>query len=163
HNEDWFRINVYGDLYDNIFSLQENWAIKRSECHVLAWKRIKELEDKNIKLDFILTSSSNNGLDEGFFTEDKSSDDKLTIKERRKSDFVRSKMLQYWGTVLPYTDCVDYLECCSSHFSGLNLRIMSTKICNDTTIHYLKKEVRIPNDSSNNSMLAIYLATILSL
>jgi hypothetical protein len=92
--------------------------MRRSECHNLAWKRIKDLSDKNIKLDFILTSGSNDGPDEGFFSEDKSAY-KLKLKERRKSDFVRAQMLNYWASVLPYRECLEYLECCSSHFIGL--------------------------------------------
>lgn len=131
HNEDWFRINVYNNLYDNLFNLHENWFIKRSGCHSLARKPF----------------GSNNGLDRISFTEDKSSND-LIKKEQRKRDFVRVKMLNYWATVLTYKKCLNYLEYCSSHFNGLKLQIMCTKIYNDINIHYLKREVHVPNNIS---------------
>lgn len=136
--------------------------VRSSGCHSLARKRVKELRDKNIKLDFILAFGSNNGLDRISFTEDKSSND-LIKKERRKSDFVRVKMLNYWATVLTYKKCLNYLEYCSSHFNGLKLQIMCTKIYNDINIHYLKREVHVPNNSNNNSSLSVYLTTVLSL
>ncbi|KAI7899437.1 uncharacterized protein BX663DRAFT_554847, partial [Cokeromyces recurvatus] len=33
HNEDWYRVNVYGDLFDLIFCGQTGYETKRAECH----------------------------------------------------------------------------------------------------------------------------------
>ncbi len=106
-----------------------------------AWKRIKELDEENVRLDFIISSYTYIGLDEGLFSEDD-----FKLKERRKSDEVPIKMLNYWKSVLPYEECLYYLECFSTHFNGLNLTIMSSKLYSGHNFHYIKKRVVVPNE-----------------
>ncbi|KAI9473890.1 MAG: hypothetical protein EXX96DRAFT_579781 [Benjaminiella poitrasii] len=43
HNEDWYRVNVYGDLFDFIFNGQVGYETKRYECHSFIVKSLRKM------------------------------------------------------------------------------------------------------------------------
>ncbi|KAI7887586.1 uncharacterized protein EV154DRAFT_427101, partial [Mucor mucedo] len=125
HHEDWYRINVYGDLFDFIFTSRTEYTTKRSECHSTIIKRLKEQQalpesTKDVKLDFIF-SHMNNEMTDSFFCEDKSTD-KESGKDGRKAHYLREKSLEYWTTLLPYSSEIQHLTSISCQFNRLKLR-----------------------------------------
>ncbi|KAG2201205.1 hypothetical protein INT47_013016 [Mucor saturninus] len=74
HNEDWYRVNVYGDLFDFIFNGQAGYETRRSEFHSSIVKSLQKMgildaNTKDVRLDLIFTNSS--GLNDAFYCEDK--------------------------------------------------------------------------------------------
>ncbi|KAI9262569.1 hypothetical protein EDC94DRAFT_496657, partial [Helicostylum pulchrum] len=129
HHEDWYRINVYGDLFDFIFISKTEYTTKHSECHSSIIKSLKELSvlpnpTKNIKLDFIFLPM-NSEISDSFFCEDKSTE-KEARKDRKKAKYLREKYLQYWVILLPYKAEIQRLTSISCKFNRLKLQIKAT-------------------------------------
>lgn len=118
-------------------------------------------EQKNCRLDFILESSSNDRFFEQLFCEDKPKE-KKSESDIEKADLVRSSSLKYWSTLLPYKECLYYIESISCHFNKLTLRVYGTKLIDGRLIHFVKKETSIPNNGSG-PQLADYITTVFSL
>ncbi|ORE13986.1 hypothetical protein BCV71DRAFT_276999 [Rhizopus microsporus] len=165
HNEDWYRVNVYGDLFDFIFNGQVGYETKRrSECHSLIVKSLRKMgfidaETKNIRLDFIFTN--NGGLNDAFYCEDKPNE--RALKDSEKTRRLREQALNYWVSLLPYDECIEHITVVTCQFNKLKLQITATKFIAGATVHSALKEVRIPNNNQEGASVAEYLATIISL
>ncbi|KAI8645696.1 hypothetical protein BD408DRAFT_338216 [Parasitella parasitica] len=166
HHEDWFRVNVYGDLFDFTFISKSNYTTKRSECHSSVIKHLKNLgllpnDTKDVKLDFVF-SHMNSKVGDTLFCEDKKNE-KESCKDRRKADYVREKCLKYWSTLLCDPGHIHHLTAFSCQFNKLELRVKATKIINGITVHIILKQVSIPHDALDGVSIAEYLVTIISL
>ncbi|CAO3657374.1 unnamed protein product [Mucor hiemalis] len=107
HHEDWYRVNVDGDLFDLIFVNQSGYETKRAECRSLIIKSLKKLgalddDTKNVEMDFIFSHTV--GLSDAFYCEDKPNNNDL--KDQKKTKNIREKSLKYWSILLPYPECV---------------------------------------------------------
>ncbi|KAI9252231.1 hypothetical protein EDC94DRAFT_281146 [Helicostylum pulchrum] len=165
HNEDWFRVNVYGDVFDMLFNAKHGYKTKRSECHSQTIKSLKanglvDINEKDIRLDFIFTNSS--GIQDVFFCEDKPTV-KASNKDKQKADYLRESTLRHWTSLLPYEECTQHLCVLSCHFNKLNLRIMGTKLVDGIIVHACLKEIGIPLSDNNGAGIAEYLTTVISL
>ncbi|KAG1451352.1 hypothetical protein G6F46_006935 [Rhizopus delemar] len=149
HNEDWYRVNVYGDVFDLLFNSKHGYKTKRSECHSQIIKALKanglvDVDKKEVRLDFIFTNST--GIQDVFFCEDKPVV-KVSNKDKNKADYLRESALRHWSSLLPYEECIQHLCALSCHFNKLNLRIMGT----------------IPHSDDNGAGIAEYLTAVISL
>ncbi|KAI9487694.1 MAG: hypothetical protein EXX96DRAFT_615451 [Benjaminiella poitrasii] len=165
HNEDWYRVNVYGDVFDLLFNSKHGYKTKRSECHSQTIKALKanglvDVDKKDIRLDFIFTNST--GIQDVFFCEDKPTI-KVSNKDKNKADYLRESALRHWSSLLPYEECTQHLCALSCHFNKLNLRIMGTKLVNGIMIHACLKEIAIPLSDNNGAGIAEYLTAVISL
>ncbi|CAO3628429.1 unnamed protein product [Mucor hiemalis] len=107
HNEDWYRVNVYGDVFDMFFNSQNGYKTKRSECHSQTMKALKAnglvgTHEKDIRLGFIFPNST--GIEDVSFCEDKSSV-KISHKDKNKADFSRESTLRHRSSLLLYEEC----------------------------------------------------------
>ncbi|KAI7872257.1 uncharacterized protein EV154DRAFT_556475 [Mucor mucedo] len=112
HNEDWYRVNVYGDVFDFIFNGQAGYETKRSECHSSIVKSLRNMglldaNTKDVRLVFIFTNSS--GLNDAFYCEDKPYE--RASKDNEKTRHLREQVLNYWKYLLPYNECIEYITC----------------------------------------------------
>ncbi|KAG1305472.1 hypothetical protein G6F64_008349 [Rhizopus arrhizus] len=165
HNEDWYRVNAYGDIFYLLFNSKHGYKTKRSECHSQTIKALKandlvDANEKDIRLDFIFTNST--GIQDVFFCEEKPTI-KISNKDKHKADRLRESALRYWSSLLPYEECTQHLCALSCHFNKLNLRIMSTKLISGIIIHACLKEIDIPLSDNNGAGVAEYLTAVLSL
>ncbi|KAI9478381.1 MAG: hypothetical protein EXX96DRAFT_539482 [Benjaminiella poitrasii] len=99
HHEDWYRINVYGDLFDLIFVGQSGYETKR--------------------MDFIF--SHTDGFSDAFYCEDKPNNNDL--KDQKKTKNVREQSLKYWSSLLPYPECISYIAAITCQFQKLNMHV----------------------------------------
>ncbi|CAO3663906.1 unnamed protein product [Rhizopus stolonifer] len=164
HNEDWYRVMAYGDLFDFIFCGQTGYETKRAECHSLIVKSLKAMgllntDTKNVRLDFIF--SHNGGFDDAFYCEDKPN--KNTFRGAKKTKNLRVQALAYWISFLPYEECIKYITAITCQFNKLKLQITCTKIIAGVTLHSVLKEAKIPNTDQGGASVAEYLATVISL
>ncbi|KAI8641104.1 hypothetical protein BD408DRAFT_389390 [Parasitella parasitica] len=167
HNEDWFRIMVYGDLFDYLFASRGGYMTKRSECHSRIVKSLKELglvneQEPNVKLDFIFCNTSITGINDVFICEDKPTEAE-SVKDITKTRKLREKSLMYWKAILPHSHALEHLSSTSCRFNKLKLLITSTKIINETTVHTTIKETSIPVSERSGGAIADYLTIIISL
>ncbi|GAN07450.1 hypothetical protein MAM1_0161d06947 [Mucor ambiguus] len=144
HNEVWYRANVYGDIFDYIFSVKSGYEAKRSECHSNIVKSLKVMnllppEQKNVKLDFIFfhTATRNDGL----VCEDKPTDTESS-KDCKKVKDLREKALLY---------------------CKLKLTIGASKLIDEVMIHSTLKSVTVPSDEHDGASWAEYLSAVISL
>lgn len=114
---------------------------------------------KDVKLDFIFMH--NGGLDDALYCEDKPNDN--ASKDNEKTRRLREQALNYWVSLLPYDECIEYITAVTCQFNKLKLQITATKLITDATIHLSVKEVRIPNSDKEGASVAVYLATVISL
>ncbi|GAN08225.1 hypothetical protein MAM1_0194c07732 [Mucor ambiguus] len=164
HNEDWYRVNVYGDLFDFIFNGQAGYETRRSECHSSIVKSLRKMglldaNTKNVRLDFIFTNSS--GLNDAFYCEDKPYE--RASRDIKKTRHLREQALNYWVSLLPYNECIEHITAVTCQFNKLTLQIAATKFIAGVTISSVLKEVRIPNNDQEGASVADYLATVISL
>ncbi|CEP10112.1 hypothetical protein [Parasitella parasitica] len=136
HHEDWFRMNVYGDLFDFAFISKSNYTTKRTECHSSVVKQLKRLgllpdRTKDVKLDFIF-SHMNSEVD-------------------------------YWSTLLFDPQLIRHLTAFSCQFNKLKLKAKATKIISGISVHILLKQVSIPHNAQDGLSIAEYLVTVISL
>ncbi|KAI9482742.1 MAG: hypothetical protein EXX96DRAFT_599514 [Benjaminiella poitrasii] len=141
HNEDWYCVNVYGDIFDLLFNSKHGYKAKRSECYSQTIKALKandlvDVNEKDLRLDFIFTNST--WIQDVFFCEDKP-----TAKYRTKTNI---KLTILEKALLPYKECIQHLCALSCHFNKLNLRIMD-----------------IPLSDNSGAGIAEYLAAVISL
>jgi hypothetical protein len=61
---------------------------------------------------------------------------KKSENDIEKADLVRSSSLKYWSTLLPYKECLYYIESTPCHFNKLTLRVYGTKLTDGRLIHY---------------------------
>ncbi|KAI7897863.1 uncharacterized protein BX663DRAFT_526707 [Cokeromyces recurvatus] len=163
HHEDWYRVNVYGDLFDLIFIGQSGYETKRAECHSLIIKSLKKMgvlnnDTKNVRMDFIF--SHTDGLSDAFYCEDKPNNNDL--KDQKKTKNVREQSLKYWTSLLPYPECISYITAISCQFRKLTMHVTGSKLIGGILIHSFFKEVNIPSVDKKGASIAEYLATVLS-
>ncbi|CEP19363.1 hypothetical protein [Parasitella parasitica] len=162
HNEDWFRIMVYGDLFDYIFASAEGYITKRSECHSRIIKSLKQLrliekDVPNVKLDFIFCNTSIAGINVVLICEDKPTENEST-KDSEKTRKLRKKAVVYWGSILHFSNALEHLSSTSCRFNKLNLLITTTKIIDSTIIHTTLKEVSIPVSERSGGAIADFIS-----
>ncbi|KAI8068779.1 hypothetical protein BDF21DRAFT_477148 [Thamnidium elegans] len=97
NNEVWYRIIVYGDLFDYVFAVQPCYITKRSDCHSSIIKSLKVLgllseDQQDVKLDFIFSNTVIASVGDAFFCEDKPTD-RLSKKDEIKSFKLRQQSL----------------------------------------------------------------------
>lgn len=145
HNEDWYRVMAYGNLFDFIFCGQTGYETKRAECHSLIVKSLKAIGllntgTKNVRLDFIF--SHNGSFDDAFYYEDKPN--KNTFRDTKKTKRLRVQALAYWISFLTYEECIKYITTITCQFNKLKLQITCTKIIAGMKLHSVLKETKIP-------------------
>ncbi|KAG2212348.1 hypothetical protein INT47_001708 [Mucor saturninus] len=151
-HQDWYRTNVYGDLFDFGFSVKSGYETKQSECHSQIIKSLRTMgvlppQQKNVRLDFIFTHVA--GLNVSFFCEDKPRF-KTSARDNMKSKDLREKTLVYWSYLLPYEDCLTFITAVSCQFYKLNLQFKETKIIDGVIVHTILKEVNISSDEQDS-------------
>ncbi|KAL9546088.1 hypothetical protein MBANPS3_006835 [Mucor bainieri] len=153
HNEVWYRANVYGDIFDYVFTVKAGYEAKRSECHSNIVKSLKGMgflppDQQNVKLGFIFfhLAISNDGL----VCEDKPTE-KESSKDRKKVEDLRQNALQYWQHMLPFDECIHHLTAVSCQFSRLKVKICGTKLINNVTVHTTLKEATIPMEENDGA------------
>ncbi|KAG1136864.1 hypothetical protein G6F37_011659 [Rhizopus arrhizus] len=164
HNEDWYRVNVYGDLFVFIFNGQVGYETKRSECHSLIIKSLRKMglldaNTKDVRLDFIFTNRS--GLNDAFYCEDKPYE--RASKDNKKTRHLREQALNYWVSLLPYNECIEHITAVTCQFNKLKFQIAATKFIAGVTVRSALRKVRIPNNDQEGTSVADYLATVISL
>ncbi|KAG1458222.1 hypothetical protein G6F56_006445 [Rhizopus delemar] len=114
---------------------------------------------KDVRLDFIFTNSS--GLNDAFYCEDKPYE--RASKDNEKTRHLREQALNYWKSLLPYNECIEYITAVTCQFNKLTLQIAATKFIAGVTVSSVLREVRIPNNDQEGASVADYLATVISL
>lgn len=100
----------------------------RSECHSSIVESLRNMglldaNTKDVMLDFIFTNSS--GLNDAFYCEDKPYE--RASKDNEKTRHLREQALDYWKSLLPYNECIEYITAVTSQFNKLTPKIAATK------------------------------------
>ncbi|OAD07295.1 hypothetical protein MUCCIDRAFT_107899 [Mucor lusitanicus CBS 277.49] len=167
HNEDWYyRVNLYGDLFDSLFNCTNSYKTKRSECHnsqtIKSMREAGSLdeEERYVKLNFIYKTFR--GVEDVFFREDKPRM-KPSKNDMEKANALRRNTLIYWSKLLVYLECSKHFVALSCHFSRSKLRVTATKLIDKSFIVVWLKEASIPNSTNNTAALADFMATVINL
>ncbi|KAI9480254.1 MAG: hypothetical protein EXX96DRAFT_561728 [Benjaminiella poitrasii] len=170
HRENWFRGNVYADVFDAIFMFDGHiYEAKRAECHasvIKALKRMKMLDktEKDVRVDLLCYVRKYGDI---FSCEDKAADvrDDSVKEDVEKAIKLREKTLLYWRSILPIPSEITNIESISAQFFGLSLTIYGSRMLSDgKIIHYKKCTASIPSTfDPDSSQAAHFLLVVLSL
>ncbi|KAI8137174.1 hypothetical protein BJV82DRAFT_636415 [Fennellomyces sp. T-0311] len=168
HGEDWYRINVYANMYDNIFLMTKGFESLRAEMKPTiaqrATRSLRGVDPNDLRLDFIFQRID--GKVVVFATEDKnaSASNSKIIKDEQKCDGLRISMLEEMEDRLGFEELIDEVEAITAQWHGLQLTIRGTKKIGGVFVHYTKKICRIPADLDTQcATFAEYLMTVVSL
>ncbi|KAI9025241.1 hypothetical protein CLU79DRAFT_81124 [Phycomyces nitens] len=85
-------------------------------------------------------------------------------KDTKKTRHLREQALNYWESLLPYSECIEHITAVTCQFNKLMPQIAATKFIAGVTVSSVLKEIRIPNNNDQEgTSIADYLATVISL
>ncbi|KAI8147716.1 hypothetical protein BJV82DRAFT_574914 [Fennellomyces sp. T-0311] len=164
-NEDWWRVNVYSQLFDSVYLDTAEYNCRRSELLPQVMRELN-LVNKEIvkhKSDLIVSGVSNG--DDVLIGEDKTTmtSAKAMKEALEKNTIVRVQTLDAIQKKLPDPTLINYFDAISVLWVGNELLITTTKRINGIDIHFESGRASFSLTSGNFEELARMLMMIISL
>lgn len=163
HGEDWYRIHVYGGVFDKVFMNDDEFESKRSECYSRTTSVLKETDNdiQNQKIDFILRDINS---DSDIVTVEEIPGRKGVKADVKKGFLFQKLSLKLWEKKINSSLLVQQLESVSCQWEKTKLTIYASRLLpSGGVLSYRKGEFAMPINSKHASEFAKLLLGVLSL
>ncbi|KAG1055513.1 hypothetical protein G6F43_002532 [Rhizopus delemar] len=158
HNESWYRVHIYGPIFDNAFIYDEDFVTKRADCISNITKEFVDI--LNQRVDFILRNLND---DTDYLSAEEKPGLKGVKKDITKGKVLQQAMLLKWVKHVGNSN-VTHLEAITCQWQGVKLTIFGTRYLSQYhSVTYKKGVFIIPKTANHLTSFSQTLSAVLSL
>lgn len=159
HNEDWYRLHLYSNVFDKAFMNDTEFESKRSECYSNITKLFED--EQNQRVDFIFRNLNDKS---DYTTAEEKPGRKGVKKDMKKGKALQSLMLKDWSQKIGSDKLISQFEAITCQWEGTKLTIFATRqLSKKTSLVYKKGTFSMPKSVSHMAEFSRLILAVLSL